>query len=157
MRRAVGKLTLVLVLLYAGILYADGGLHPYGLTVEEAWIRQAPPVAKVMAGYLKIHNPTDKALVLQGAESSLFDKVEIHRTEMKDGMAGMKRQKYLEIPAHGQVEFAPGGLHLMLIGPKKAFSAGDTVSITLLFEGGQTLPVQFTVRPMGGAGQHHHH
>ncbi len=157
MRHAIEKLLLLLLLSWAMPLLAEGTRHGQGPVVENAWIPEAPPVARVMAGYLVIRNPADDVLVLKGAESSSFHKVEIHRTEMRDGMATMKRQERVEIPPRGRLELAPGGLHLMLIGPKKRLDDGDEVTITLQFEGGRALPVQFTVRPMEGMAHHHHH
>ena len=158
MKRAPGMLMLLSALLFAGALSADRGLHQHELTVEGAWIREAPPVAKVMAGYLTIHNPAQEPAVLEGAESPLFDRIEIHRTGMKGGMAGMERQRSVTIPARGQLEFVPGGLHLMLMGPKKPLAAGSMATITLRFKGGQKLPAQFTVRAAGeGGSQHGHH
>ncbi len=157
MKRTPRILMLLSILLFAGALFAECDLHRHGPAVEAAWIREAPPVAEVMAGYLTIHNPAEEAVVLEGAESPLFDRIEIHRTGMKGGMAGMERQQGVTIPARGRVEFAPGGLHLMLMGPKKPLAAGSTATITLHFKGGQTLPAQFTVRAGGdGSSQHRH-
>ncbi len=158
MKQIFGKLALFAVSFLLVIpLYADGDLRGEGPVVKDAWIRHAPPVAKVMAGYLVIHNPMDETVVLQGAESSMFKRVEIHRTEMKGEMAAMKRQERVEIPAHGYLEFAPGGLHLMLVGPRRPLSVGEEVEVTLKFGGGKTLPVRLEVRPPGGAEMHHHH
>ena len=157
MKKMVGKLIAIAALLFAGTLYADCGLHQHAPAIKDAWIREAPPVAKVMAGFMKIDNSTAKPMVLQGAESSLFEKVEIHRTVMEGGMARMERQAGVTVPAHGQLEFSPGGLHLMLVNPKQRLKAGDTVSITLEFEGGKSSPVVFTIRPLDNTEQHHHH
>ncbi len=159
MKGIPGILMLLSVLLFAGALFADCDLHRHEPAVEGAWIREAPPVAKVMAGYLTIRNPAAEAVVLEGAESPLFDRIEIHRTGMKGGMASMERQQGVTIPARGQVKFVPGGLHLMLMGPKKPLVAGSTATITLRFKGGHTLPVQFTVRAAAEEpvqhGEHH--
>jgi len=163
MRTEVGKKllwTVVVSLLLAGAAFAGGESHRRGPAIEAAWIRQAPPVARVMAGYMTLRNPSDEVLILRGAESPFFEKVEIHRTRMKGGMAGMMRQELVEIPPHGELEFAPGGLHLMLTGPKRPLGVGDAVTITLLFDGGHSLPVRFTVRPLEGmerSGNHQHH
>ena len=42
----------------------------------------------------------------------------------------------LTIPAHGSVQLAPGGYHLMLIGPKRRFVVGNQVPATLRFARG---------------------
>jgi copper(I)-binding protein len=50
---------------------------------------------------------------------------------------GVMRMKALpegvEIPPGGTVRLAPGGLHLMLMGPNKAFVEGDRIPLTLTF------------------------
>ena len=52
----------------------------------------------------------------------------------------------LELPTGEAVEFRPGGLHLMLMGPMRPLRAGDSVAMQLQFEGRQELDVEFTVR-----------
>jgi copper(I)-binding protein len=51
----------------------------------------------------------------------------------------------VEVPAGGKAEFKPGGLHLMLIGPKKPLEMGGVVPIRLTFRSGATLDVQAMV------------
>jgi len=53
----------------------------------------------------------------------------------------------LAIPAHGTQVLAPGGYHLMLMDAKQPVRPGDTVRITLKFDDGSTLPVDFIARP----------
>jgi len=161
MKSVLAKPLFFVMLLFAAAVLAEGGLHHHGPTVDGAWIRQAPPVATVTAGYLTIHNPNEKPLVLEGADSPLFARVEFHRTRMDGGMAAMERQASVTIPPHGRVEFAPGGLHLMLFGPEKLLQVGEAVTINLRFEGGRNLPVSFSVRSWSGEktqhGHHQHH
>ena len=49
-------------------------------TVEGAWVREAPPNATAMAGYVTITNNTDQSRILSAANSEQFNVVEIHRT-----------------------------------------------------------------------------
>lgn len=149
-------LVFMMSMLFAGSGYASCGMHKYTFPVKDAWINEAPPVAKVLAGFMKINNPTDKIQLLLGAESPAFEKVEMHRTVMEGDMAKMVRQESIEIPAQGQVEFAPGNLHLMLINPKQPIKAGDTVMITIKFENGKNSPVEFIVRSIDTARHSHH-
>jgi copper(I)-binding protein len=48
----------------------------------------------------------------------------------------------VEIPAGGTVRLAPGGLHLMLMGPNKAFLQGDRIPLTLTFAKAGKVAVQ---------------
>lgn len=99
------------------------------IKVTDAWIPLAPPVVKVMAGYLKIHNPTSSAIVIDKVSSAGFETVEMHQTIEKDGMARMVKKDKMTVPAKSEVLFKRGGLHLMLINPKQALKKGDKVAL----------------------------
>ena len=120
--------------------------HAAELMVKDRWIREAPPTASALAGYMVIHNGSDKERVLVGAESPLFGNVMLHRTVMEEGMAKMVHQPSITIPAGGSLTFAPNGYHLMLMKPKTSLKAGDKVEITLKFKDGTTLPLSYEVR-----------
>ena len=117
-----------------------------GVSVRDAWIREAPPGMTMMAGYMELRNNTSRPQVLVAASSPEFGSVMIHRTIAKDGMAGMVHQPRIELAPNGSLVFAPGGYHLMLMTPKRALRAGDPVVINLEFRGGLVLPVTFAVR-----------
>ena len=125
--------------------------------VKDAWVREAPPNAKVMAAYMTIENHTNKEKVLTGATSPAFDKIEIHKTVHKGDMATMEEQKELSIATHGTVKMQPGGLHLMLYTPSKKLTAGDSVSFTLKFSDGSTSMVDAEVKKATDSSGHHHH
>ena len=102
-------------------------------SIVEAWVREAPPNATAMAGYVTIINNTDQAHILNSAKSEQFKMVEIHRTIVENGVAKMRRQKNLPIPASGSLKLEPGSYHLMLMKPKSAIKANDDVEITLCY------------------------
>ena len=69
---------------------------------------------------------------------------------------GMMRQKDggFDIPAGGTHELAPGGDHFMVMSYAPAIEAGDTINLTLLLEGGDTLTVpDIAVRTMLPGGE----
>lgn len=145
--------------LFVGLLVIVAGSAnaTESLQVSDAWIPEAPPVASVMAGYLTIHNPGKQAVTITGARSKEFAAVEIHETRMQDGMARMVRQASLVIPAGASVKFERGGLHLMLMQPKRGFKAGDSISIELVTDAGM-LVVNANVRAANlDDDMHHHH
>lgn len=129
------------------------------LQVEDAWVPEAPPVAPVLAGYLTLRNPSGRAITITGASCPDFARVEIHEMGMANGMMTMKQLDSLTVPAGGRVMLKPGGFHLMLISPKKAFQAGDTITVTFELDNGQRLVVQLPVKKRGmtGADHQHHH
>src|ERR1044071_1013923 len=117
-----------------------------GISVRDAWVREAPPGVAVMAGYMLLQNNTSRPQVLVAARSSGFETVMIHRTIGKGGMTGMEHAPQIELLPNASLLFAPGGYHLMLLNPKRTLRAGDRGDIRLEFRGGLVFPVAFGVR-----------
>ncbi len=122
------------------------------IMVHNAWVRSAPPNAKVLAAYMEIINKSDVPSALTSVSSSLFGKVQMHKTEMQDGMLKMINQKQLDIPAGGALTLEPGGYHLMLMNPKSVLPVGKQVDLELKFDNGLTLNVNAPVRKAKGGG-----
>jgi copper(I)-binding protein len=51
------------------------------IVVKDAWVAEAPPVARVLACYMTIENPSDREQMLTRVTSPLFSDIEIHRTD----------------------------------------------------------------------------
>jgi len=134
----------VLWLLALSLVPAAG--EEAGVSVRNAWIRESPPGNSMMAAYMELRNNTSRPKVLVAASSSGFQRVMIHRTVLKDGMAGMAHLSQIELAPNASLIFAPGGYHLMLMNPKRTLRAGDPVVINLEFRGGLVLAVDFEVR-----------
>jgi copper(I)-binding protein len=130
------------------------------LSVSDPWARPTPPGSRVGAGYVQIHNAGDSARRLLSAESPLAGSMEVHTMAEVDGMMRMRRLvDGLEIPAGGKVELKPGAEHLMFFSPTQAFVEGETIPVTLIFDGDERLEVPFIVsdrsgRMHGGHGGH---
>lgn len=139
------------------------GLAAQAVEVEDAWIREAPPTAEMIGGFMTIKNGSDQDWILVGAHSDAIPHIMLHRTVHEGGMARMVHQKQVVIPAGGTVQFKPGDYHLMMKSPKPPLKAGDKVTITLEFKGGEEKDVVFTVKKMPmmmdhhGMGDMHHH
>lgn len=119
---------------------------PDVVMVNSPWIREAPPSAKVLAGYLELHNTGKKTLTLVQASCADFDKVEIHTTTNDNGMMRMEALSAVDIGKNQKVQFQPGGIHLMLISPKRKLKAGDEVVVSLSFKSGFKKDVTMTVK-----------
>ena len=102
-----------------------------GLEVKDAWIREAPPAAMMLAGYALLQNTGNQALTVDGASSKSFADVSLHRTTMDNGMSGMVPVPALKLAPGASQVLAPGGYHLMLMKPARALAAGDKVRIRL--------------------------
>lgn len=101
------------------------------ISVEDAWISEAPPVSKVMVAYMTINNNAGESVTITKAESEMYSSIEFHETILENGMARMVSYETLIIPAHGRMRLEPGSTHFMLFNPKQPLKAGDTVNITL--------------------------
>jgi copper(I)-binding protein len=117
-----------------------------GVSVRDAWVRETPPGMTTTAGYMVLRNNTSRPQVLVAASSSGVEAVTIHRTIVKDGMAGMVHASQIELAPNASLSFAPGGYHLMLMNPQRILRAGDPLVVNLEFRGGLVLPVAFEVR-----------
>ena len=87
--------------------------------IEKPWVRAAPPGASTLAGYLVLRNPCEAAVEVSGVESRDFGMPMIHRTEVVDGVSRMRPAGKLVVPPGGELRFEPGGLHLMLMKPRR--------------------------------------
>ena len=136
----------VLVCLILALTRVPAASEEAGVSVRAAWIREGPPGMSVLAGYMEMRNNTSGPQVLVAASSSAFETVMIHRSVVKDGIAGMVQASQVELAPNVSLIFAPGGYHLMLMTPKRPIRASDQVVINLQFRGGNVLPVAFEVR-----------
>ena len=116
------------------------------IQIENAWVREAPPSARMLAAYMTLKNPADQDQVLVEVQSPAFSHVMLHRSEVIDGVARMIHLDEVVIPAGGSVQLEPGGLHLMMPAPETRLSAGDRVPLVLLFADGSQIEVQAEVR-----------
>lgn len=116
------------------------------ITIDGAWIPAAPPGSRMLAGYLDLHNGRETPLVITGAASEAFGRVEIHRSTVVDGVAKMRRQERVEVGPGQTVSFEPGGLHLMLMRPASPPKPGDVITLTLITGDDRRLPFQARIR-----------
>ncbi len=128
--------------------------HAAGLDVHHAWVRLPPPVSDTAAVYAQLHNPAARDVRIVGVSADAAASAMMH------SMAGgtMKTLPTLTVPAGGLVNFAPGGMHIMLMGLKHPLSAGEIVHIELRFADGSHQRMAAMVRdarPDAGGGMGH--
>jgi copper(I)-binding protein len=129
------------------------------LKAENAWVPWAPPGLKVHAAYMTVVNRGATDQVIVSAESTDYERIELHRSVIKDGVSTMQAIDEVRVPANGRVEFAPTGLHLMLIGPRRPQAVDGHVQIVLRLSSGEEVDVSAVVRRRDDAGHdaHSHH
>jgi hypothetical protein len=122
--------------------YDAGPLH-----ITDLWVRATPNAAPTAAGYLTVTNRGHAPDRLLGGSTPLAASIEPHTMSMTGGVMRMRlAEGGLEIPPGGTLDLAPGGNHLMLIGPRRRFEAGGRVPATLQFARAGSVKVEFLVR-----------
>jgi periplasmic copper chaperone A len=120
------------------------------IVVTQAWSRATPGGSRVADGYLIIENKGSSADKLLSASTEIARKVEIHEMAVNDGVMTMRAvEGGLSIEPGRTVKFAPGGLHLMIVGLATPLVRGDKVPVTLRFEKAGEITVSFDVQAMG--------
>jgi len=126
------------------------------VTIDAPWIRGVVPGQSVTGAFMTIRSTEATSLI--GVHSPAASEVGLHRTAMVDGMMSMEPVESLAVPAHGSVQLAPGGLHVMLVGLRTPLRAGQKVPLTLTFRSAdhrQTIvTVQAEVRDVTGEPSH---
>lgn len=123
---------LLLCVLFGAAALAWAPARAAEVEIIEPWVRATVAGQSVTAAYLSIRSAVEGALV--AIVSPVADKAEIHRTEVVDGAAQMRRVNELKFPKGGSVALSVGGDHVMLFGLKKALVVGETVPLKLIFK-----------------------
>ena len=116
------------------------------LTVSDVVIFAALPGRTTSVAYMNVHNNSGGDIVLTGASSREFGRVEIHETVIDDGIARMRKVDAVPIPAGGKAGFVPGGLHMMLLDPGVDVRTGSQVSLEIRYDDGGLLMVQAQIQ-----------
>jgi copper(I)-binding protein len=141
------RLFVLLCSLVTGVIYAE-------VIVTDATVRLLPPSVPNTAAYFSIQNSSDTTKILIGASAAFATKAEIHNHIMVNDMMRMEQQSEVVINPGQSVQFAPGGLHIMLFGLKQPLSEGESVAISLQTKDGESIIISAKVaRPS----VHKHH
>lgn len=125
------------------------GVHAAAVHVHDAKARPSPVPGGNGAVYFLIHNGTDAEVRLIGAESPAANAVEIHESFEDNGTMRMRQLvDGLTLGPDEAESFAPGGLHVMLIGLTAPLVEGETITLTLHFEGADDLIIEVPVVSM---------
>ena len=82
------------------------------LTITDSF--SYPTNGRSGAGYFKLTNDGPADVLM--AVTANFSRVMMHQSLMQEGVMTMKHRMMVEVPAQGELEFAPGGYHVMFMG-----------------------------------------
>ncbi|MBW8823596.1 MAG: copper chaperone PCu(A)C [Xanthomonadales bacterium] len=118
--------------------------------VRDAWIRLVPGGMPMHAGFARIDNPCKTPFTVTAVASDAYGSASLHETTLVNGISRMRALPQLALPAGGSVELEPGGVHLMLMDPKKPLKPGDHVVLRFEAGKGRAINGDFAVRAAGG-------
>lgn len=129
--------------LFAIACHGGGSATP---TAKEAWVRLPAVQGRPGAAYLTVEGGAQPARIV-AVDSGAAGASELHESMGQGGMTTMHRLSGIDLPARGEVRFAPGGNHVMLFGLDGRLKPGSTVPLTVRFAEGP--PVQLQARAVG--------
>ena len=136
-----------LTMLAAGLLFSAGVLAGAAdnVSVQDPYVRLAPPNAAATAAFMVIRNTGDKDVKVVKADNPVSKATELHTHLNEGGVMKMRPVPAIEIRAKGEAVLRPGGLHVMMIDLKAPIKEGDSVPITLTFDDGSSKQVDAKV------------
>lgn len=150
-----GFAALVIFTVAAGTaIVAQAHDHNQGaLTVVHPWSRATAPSQKAGGVFLKIINDGNQPDRLIGIETDMADQASLHAM-IRDGDVMKMRpvEGGVVVPANGEVELAPGGKHVMLIGLREQLIKESTFPLTLIFESAGRFEIVVVIEAAGSRG-----
>jgi len=113
------------------------------LRVERAYVVKPVSGRPVTAGYFSLVNETQNPAVLIDIRSSTGISIELHETKSMGDMMAMSKLDHVTVAKGETLNFAPGGMHLMIRGVPLDQSE---VVLEFCFESQPCQPVMFEVR-----------
>ena len=123
--------------------------------VTDASVRLPAVKGNPGAAYFTLHGGK-AGRTLVSVASPDAGRAEMHDMTMKDGMMMMTPITSVAIPKDAEVQFAPGGKHVMLYDLKPDLKAGDTINLTFEFADGSKETASAKAITAGGEAEHSH-
>jgi periplasmic copper chaperone A len=158
--------------LFLGLTFAIASMLAASLALAEdkkpafsfdhPWARPSLTEKGNSAAYFTVTNNSGAADRLVGAKTGAAKAAELHEHVMKKDVMEMRKvEGGIAVEKGATVKFAPGGLHVMLMGLTKKLEAGQSFPMTLTFEKAGDVAVEVKVEtgaePKKDAGGHQHH
>ncbi|VVN13110.1 hypothetical protein PS662_03956 [Pseudomonas fluorescens] len=140
---------IVLAALLLPACFANAHEYKAGaLEIAHPWSQELPPNAPTVAAYFVIQNTGKTADRLLSVDSPIAGIAQLHEHVMQHDLMKMQQVPAVEIPAGGNVTFAPMAYHVMLLELKdrSLLSDGKRFPLTMHFEKSGAVTVDVTVQ-----------
>jgi len=102
------------------------------VVVKDAWARATVPQQRATGVFMQLQS--DKEVRLMDVQSTAAGMAGVHEMQMENNVMKMREVLQLTIPAGKNIEFKPGGLHVMLMDLKSQAKEGDIIPLKFIFE-----------------------
>ena len=156
------SLTSIVVAALALVGCAPATPQPVAPMATDAWVKAVPELMDGMAMtgvFMTLENSSDEDITLVGATNTTDgltqSPLEIHEVVKNDAGDMVMQEAYggIVIPAKGSVTLKPGGYHVMYWDLLKPIPAGSTITLTLEFSNGTSLPIEAIAREIANANE----
>ncbi|WP_095127338.1 copper chaperone PCu(A)C [Pseudomonas sp. Irchel s3h14] len=152
---------IVLAVLLLPACFANAHEYKAGeLEIAHPWSQELPPNAPTVAAYFVINNNGKTADRLLSVDSPIAGEAQLHEHVMQNDLMKMQQVPSVDIPAGGNVTFAPMAYHVMLVNLKdrSLLSDGKRFPLTMHFEksGDVTVDISVQKKPPEGMQTHAH-
>ena len=128
------------------------------LEIAHPWSQELPPNAPTVAAYFVIHNKGKTADRLLSVDSPIAGDAQLHEHIKQNDLMKMQQVPSVEIPAGGEITFAPMAYHVMLLELKdrSLLADGKHFPLTMHFEKSGDVTVEVTVQKKAPDGMQAH-
>lgn len=141
------------ILILIGVLLFTACGAEKGIEIHSGWTRPAKQ-GENGAVYFVIHNHSSQADELIAISSEIAAAAEMHQSKMSGDIMQMNQVESVPLEAFAEIEFAPGGLHIMLVDLKQDVRAGDEIEVILHFKNSQDINIKVAVRETAAPADH---
>jgi hypothetical protein len=135
----------LLILMMSG---CNGNSEP-AVAFSNGWARATPGGAKVAAVYAQLSNKGAQSITVTSIRTDVARMAQVHETKKLDGMMRMRHVDPLVLAAGTDLDLAPGGMHLMLMGLTQPLTVGMKFDVTFELADGQQLTLPVVVGTVG--------
>jgi copper(I)-binding protein len=142
-------------LLSALLALGAGAAAAQDIEVRDAQAFSANPSSGAVFMTIENRGHADRIVA---AATPVAKRAELHTHVMENGIARMRPVAGgIELPEHGTVTLARGGLHVMLLGLPAPLAEGQRFPLTLTLDSGYDITVEVTVGALRAAPAHTTH
>lgn len=116
--------------------------------ISNVWARSSIASNPNSAAYLNFQNNSDNEIkIIAASAPSIANNVELHNSFVdENGISRMVTLSKVAIPARSNIEFKPGGLHIMLFDLKRQLKKGEKFDLSLMIENGEPINLECEIK-----------